>query len=142
MTAMSEKKKILIVNDRISNVRVLRERLDSDGSFEVTLENTIDKAVGRLEEQKQAYDLAILDLHLPVDWGRVEKYRTKIKNYTGSNQGELLACHLDQMARPLNYLFYVRSPNFYQGTSPGKVLQDALSMDDIVKRIREEVGLK
>ena len=63
---------------------------------------------------KEGFDLVVIDLFLPSDYGGLETYRDKI-TMNGNNQGELLACYLRERDEPIAYLYLTSQPGFYAG---------------------------
>jgi len=88
---MTQRYKILIVDDEISLTELLQEELQELGLYEVTL--AYDGAEGINFIQKNLYDVVLLDMKMPrVDGSEVLKY---IQEHSPSSQVIILSQYAD-----------------------------------------------
>jgi len=88
---MTQRYKILIVDDETSLTGLLREELQELGLYEVTLAYDGAEAINLI--QKSLYDVVLLDMKMPrVDGSEVLKY---IQGYSPSSQVIILSQYAD-----------------------------------------------
>jgi len=88
---MTQRYKILIVDDEISLTELLQEELQELGLYEVTLAHDGAEAINLI--QKNLYDVVLLDMKMPrVDGSQVLKY---IQEHSPSSQVIILSQYAD-----------------------------------------------
>ncbi len=120
-------KSILFVDDRPDSVVAFRKELEDLGAKTKT-RRSINSALRELG--KEDFDLVVIDLFLPNDYGGLETYRDKI-TMNGNNQGELLACYLRQANPRVPYVYLTSQRGFYAGDEDGLVFIKTVAQIDL-----------